>query len=113
MRPIRLWIDASPVDLFTEKKLSYYTDEAATTTATRMVANKGYSGLYLAAARGATKACTAPNGTRFGDVRLFVGEEATDGYGSSAISPENIEALYRKLMPYADRVPGGLIVSFR
>lgn len=112
-RPIRLWIDAFPVDLFTEKRLSYYEDEAATTTATRVVASKGYSGLYLAAARGAELACTAPNGTRFGDVRLFVGEEATDGYGSSAISPEDIDALYRKLMPYADRVLGGLILSFR
>ena len=109
LRPVRLWIDNRPVDLFTKTALTVY-DEDNQTTRWRSPAEKGFSGLYLAAVRGAELACTVPNGTRFGDVRFFVGEGFTDGYGPCAVDPEGIDVLHRTLMPYADRVSGAILL---
>lgn len=108
-RPVRLWIDNRPVDLFTKTALTVY-DSDNQTTWLRSPAEKGFSGLYLAAVRGAELACTVPNGTRFGDVRFFVGEGFTDGYGPCAVDPEGIDVLHRTLMPYADRVSGAILL---
>lgn len=108
-RPVRLWIDNRPVDLFKDSSLTVY-DSDNQTTRKRSPAEKGFSGLYLAAARGAERACTVPNGSRFGDVRFFVGESLTDGFGPCAIDPEGIDVLCRTLMPYADREAGALLL---
>lgn len=111
-RPVRLWIDGQPVDLFTDSALTYYSEDNSSTLR-RSPAEKGFSGLYLAAARGANLSCTASNGTRFGDVRFFVGEDLTDGYGPCAIDPEGIDVLYRTLMPYADAPRTGSLLIIR
>ena len=111
-RPVRLWIDNRPVDLFTDAALTVY-DSDNQTTRPRSPAEKGFSGLYLAAARGAELACTASSGTRFGDVRFFAGEGFTDGFGPCAIDPEGIDVLCRTLMPYADPPRKGARVIIR
>ena len=110
-RPIRLWIDNCPVDLFTGTNLTVY--RSGDETATRTGTDKAWSGLYLAAARGAKLACTAASATRFGDVRFFANEDFTDGYGPCAISPEGIDVLYRTLMPYADAPAPGAVLIIR
>jgi hypothetical protein len=114
--PFRLWIDNAPVDLFTETKLTcYYVDSTTKEikTKTRQPTEKSFPGFYLAAARGATGACSTAGGTCFGDVRFFAGANFTDGYCQTAISPEGIDALYRTLMPYADAPNPGLLMIIR
>ena len=111
---IRLWIDNRPVDLFKHGPLTRYAaDNSREETSLVNPASKGFSGLYLAAARDANLSCTSPNGTRFGDVRLFVGEDFTDGYGPCAIDPEGIDVLCRTLMPYADAPRTGSLLIIR
>lgn len=91
----------------------YSADGSTTEIASRNAVNGGYSGLYLAAVRGAKRACNVPNGTRFGDVRFFAGDDFTDAFGPVAIDAEGIEALYRHLMPYADAPRTGALVIIR
>ena len=113
-RQIRLWIDCRPVDLLTDSMVKFYSADGSTTEiASRNAVNGGYSGLYLAAVRGAKRACNVPNGTRFGDVRFFAGDDFTDAFGPVAIDAEGIEALYRHLMPYADAPRTGALVIIR
>lgn len=113
-RQIRLWIDCRPIDLLTGSQLTYYsTDDSKTETSSRNAVDGAYSGLYLAAVRGAKRACNAPNGTRFGDVRFFAGDSFTDAFGPVAIDADGIEALYRQLMPYADAPQTGALVIIR
>lgn len=112
-RPIRLWIDNRPVDLFTGLGLTRYSNDNSTEATNTAYPSKGFSGLYLAAARGANLSCTAANGTRFGDVRLFVSEDFSDGYGPCAIDPEGIDVLCRTLMPYADAPAPGAVLIIR
>ena len=113
-RPIRLYIDTCPVDLFTGTRMTHYkTAGSKEETNTRAAASKGFSGFYLAAARGAEFDCISPTSTMYGDVRLFSGENTQDEFGPCAIDILGVEALYRSLMPYRDAPQSGMRLIFR